>query len=180
MASQYAKLSGTPSCSFLPRCFVSRQMKYTSPRTSPPYPPLSPPLFTSNVRGGGFILPYMDCGILMVASLVCGADCDTRDVAIYECFIVCMCCLGLPIVGTSIDNPGNTKPRVCGQEGPAHASAAMVTQTQTWNTTCTPRPGLGIMCVVSPGGKAQKLRPTALTPAREAGTWNGMESTSFT
>mmetsp|Transcript_8210 Transcript_8210/g.15872 ORF Transcript_8210/g.15872 Transcript_8210/m.15872 type:complete len:222 (-) Transcript_8210:354-1019(-) len=70
---------------------------------------------------------------------------------------------------------GNTKPRVCGQEGPAHASTAMVTQTQTWNTTYTPRPGLSIMCAVSPGGKAQNLRPTALTPAREAGAWNCLE-----
>ena len=31
------------------------------------------------------------------------------------------------------------------------------------------------MCAVSPGGKAQNLRPTALTPAREAGTWNCLE-----
>ena len=31
------------------------------------------------------------------------------------------------------------------------------------------------MCAVSPGGKAQNLRPTALTPAREAGTRNCLE-----
>ena len=48
-------------------------------------------------------------------------------------------------------------------------------QTQTWNTTYTPRPGLSIMCAVSQGGKAQNLRPTALTPAREAGIWNCLE-----
>ena len=72
---------------------------------------------------------------------------------------------------------GTTKPRLCGQEGPAQASTAMVTGTQTWNTTYTPRPGLSIMCAVFPGGKAQNLRPTALTPdrAREAGIWNCLE-----
>ena len=34
-----------------------------------------------------------------------------------------------------------------------------------------------IMCAVSQGDKAQNLRPTALTPAREAGTWNCVEHT---